>query len=162
MRNNVGTGYLLMATSNVGGEIYCSTATSAAGKSFVIDNPIDSKKYLVHSCVEGSDTELIYRGKSEILKDEKSIISLPDYATKIGFNWSIQLTSLEKSSTQLLSCSEVDNEAGTFTVYGNNGAKFYWIVFGQRTIFEVEPDKDTIDVKGDGPYRWYTKKNNLK
>jgi hypothetical protein len=141
------------------GEIFTTTTvTSNAGKSFVIDHPINSKKYLVHGCVEGPDTELIYRGKSEIIKDENISISIPEYATKIGFNWSIQLTPIGKSSTQQLSCSEVDTETGTFTVYCNNGAKFYWIVYGQRTIFEVEPDKDSIDVKGDGPYRWYSKK----
>ena len=159
MRAAIGTnaGYLLMASTSTGGEIFCATGFSDSNKTFVIDHPIDSKKYLIHSCVEGPDTELIYRGKNEIINDEKVIIYLPDYATKIGFNWSIHLTPIGKSATEHLSCSEIEN--GAFIVYCNNGAKFYWIVYGQRTIFNAEPYRDNIDVKGDGPYKWYNTKN---
>ena len=44
----------------------------------------------------------------------------------------------------------VDNR---FSVYGENGG-FYWIVYGKRGEVVVEPDKDSIVVRGSGPYRW--------
>jgi hypothetical protein len=47
--------------------------------------------------------------------------------------------------------SEVENNK--FTVYGPNG-KFYWIVHGKRISFQVEPFKQQVTVKGDGPYKW--------
>jgi len=66
------------------------------------------------------------------------------------------LTSIGKKLNEL-SCSEVDKISGTFDVYGNNG-EFFWVVYGQRTKFEPEPNRSDIEVKGDGPYKWYTSK----
>lgn len=120
---------------------------------------LHSDKYLVHSCVEGPSTELIYRGKEQIFENETITISLPDYATEIGFNWTINLTPIGKLSTTPLSCSEIDLKTGTFDVYGNNGTKFFWTVYGQRTIFDAEPYKNSVQVNGEGPYRWFNKKN---
>lgn len=121
-------------------------------KTFIIDHPVDKDKYLVHACVESPNTELIYRGKDEIINNEFVSIQIPDYALLIGFDWSINLTPIGKSFNAL-SCSELNEENGTFDVYGNNG-KFYWTVYGQRTRFAVEPNKSELDVKGDGPYKW--------
>jgi hypothetical protein len=51
--------------------------------------------------------------------------------------------------------TEVEN--GQFEVF-NNGqesfGEFFWHVTGQRCSIEVEPDKSTVEVKGDGPYKW--------
>ena len=62
-------------------------------------------KYLVHSCLEGPESEIYYRGKGE------------------------------------------------FTVYGKSG-RFYCTVFWQRSDIIVEPDKNKINVGGDGPYKY--------
>ena len=91
--------------------------------------------------------------------DETITISLPEYATKIGFNWSINLTPIGKLSTRTLSCSEIDIKHGTFDVYGNNDTKFFWTVYGQRNIFDAEPDKNNVEINGEGPYKWFNKKN---
>ena len=40
-----------------------------------------------------------------------------------------------------------------FTVHGEN-CEFFWIVHGKRADITVEPDKDSVDVKGSGPYKW--------
>jgi hypothetical protein len=49
---------------------------------------------------------------------------------------------------------------GSFDVYGILGAKFYWTAYGQRTIYDSEPNKSDIEIRGDGPYKWFTKKIN--
>jgi len=40
-----------------------------------------------------------------------------------------------------------------FTVYGDKGP-FSWVVYGKRGSIEVEPSKDSVKVKGDGPYKY--------
>jgi hypothetical protein len=40
-----------------------------------------------------------------------------------------------------------------FKVYGEN-CKFHWLVHGKRCNVEVEPDKNSVIVKGNGPYKW--------
>jgi hypothetical protein len=146
----VSSNYNILLYDSVSSEVIKSTVTSAQNKTFVIDHPIDEDKYLVHACVESPDTELIYRGKSEISNNEYINIKLPEYSNKIGYNWSVSITSIGKKFNNL-STSEIDN--GEFTVYGNNG-KFYWIVYGKRTEFDIEPCKNSVEVKGDGPYKW--------
>ena len=49
----------------------------------------------------------------------------------------------------LLNTSLVENNR--FKVYGDN-CDFFWTVFGKRFDVTVEPDKNSVDVKGDGPY----------
>ena len=40
-----------------------------------------------------------------------------------------------------------------FTVYGESG-EFDWVVFGKRGDINVEPERSTVSVKGDGPYKY--------
>jgi len=44
-------------------------------------------------------------------------------------------------------------EKGKFRVYGEPG-EFTWLVYGKRGSINVEPRKDSVNVKGDGPYKW--------
>ena len=50
-----------------------------------------------------------------------------------------------------LSASKVENNR--FNVYGDN-CEFYWLVQGKRADIEVEPLKQNVNVKGNGPYKW--------
>ena len=99
---------------------------------------------------------MIYRGKGIIIDNTSTKINIPEYAQLIGYNWSVHLTSIGKKFNGL-SCSEFDLINGTFFVYGNNG-EFYWDVYGQRTNFNPEPERVDIEVKGNGPYKWYIPK----
>jgi hypothetical protein len=45
--------------------------------------------------------------------------------------------------------TEVENNS--FKVYGPPG-KFHWTVFGKRNSIETEPLKESVIVKGKGPY----------
>jgi hypothetical protein len=143
------SGYILMKDVS-SDEIVRSTALSLSGKTFVIQHPVQEEKYLVHACVESPNTELIYRGTG-ILFNKECTIRLPDYAPLIGYNWSIELQSIGRTYIQLTTTEVTGQE---FTVYGNIDGKFYWHVYGQRTVFEVEPLKSSTNIKGDGPYKW--------
>jgi hypothetical protein len=123
-------------------------------KSFIVDHPLNAEKYLVHACLEGPEAGVYYRGKGEIIDGTSVTIQLPDYVSKLARNFTIQVTSIyskERREPNLLQASEVENNE--FKVYGNNG-KFYWIVYGLRNEILVEPDKGSINVNGDGPYKW--------
>ena len=120
-------------------------------KTFVIDHPLDNDKYLVHSCLEGPEAGVYYRGKGEIINNESVTISLPNYVSKLAFDLFVQITPIYNGKLKLYNVSDVENNE--FKVYGENG-KFNWTVFGSRSNIEVEPNKNSVQVKGDGPYKW--------
>jgi len=127
----------------------------AGAKPFIIDHPLDNSKYLIHACLEGPEAGVYYRGKASIDNGESATIQLPDYVAPLATNFSIQVTSIyskERSEPNLLEVSEIKNNE--FTVYGNNGS-FYWCVYGKKNDILVEPEKNSIVVNGDGPYKWY-------
>lgn len=123
-------------------------------KTFIIDHPLDDTKYLIHACLEGPEAGVYYRGKATIENDEFVIVQLPNYVEKLATNFTIQITSIyskERSEPNLLEVSEIENNQ--FRVYGKNGS-FYWYVYGLRNDISVEPDKESVIVTGDGPYKW--------
>jgi hypothetical protein len=134
--------------------VYWSSATSAQNKTFVIDHPIDTKKHLVHACLEGPEAGVYYRGKSEITEADNGCVSveLPAYVCALATDFTIQLTPVfDGKSVKTLNATEVvDNK---FQVHGTTG-KFYWLVHGLRTNIEIEPNKSDVNVKGSGPYLW--------
>jgi len=123
----------------------------AATKTFVIDHPQDKDKYLVHACLEGPEAGIYYRGKDIIQENEYTEIKLPSYVKHIASNFSIQITAL--NSKNEFYTTDVDEETGTFKVFGKPGA-FFWHVYGMRQPINIEPLKDSVDVKGSGPYKW--------
>ena len=44
-------------------------------KSFVIDHPLDSSKYLVHGCIEGAEAAVYYRGQAKLIDSKARSIS---------------------------------------------------------------------------------------
>ena len=141
--------YLLMVDITTGNTIYRSTASSNSDKTFVIDHPTNDNKYLVHACLEGPEAGVYYRGKGEITNNEYVEIKLPHYVEKLAFDFTVQITPIYGNKIVTLNSSEIENNA--FKVYGEN-AKFHWTVYGNRHNINVEPDKDTVNIKGDGPY----------
>ena len=133
-----------------------STLINPGSKSFVIDHPNDpNNQYLVHTCLEGPEVGVFYRGKSEITNNSFVTIELPTYTRKLAFHYTIQLTPIGNSKQNLfLECSEIENNC--FTVYGDK-CRFFWIVHGNRdNQFVVEPYKSDIQIRGNGPYTWST------
>ena len=122
------------------------------GKTFIINHPKDNDKYLVHTCLEGPEVGVYYRGKSEITNDESVAINLPDYIPGWAYDFTVTVTGIYDGKLKLYNASEVD-DTGSFTVYGENG-KCSWVAIGKRGDVNAEPYKNEIVVKGDGPYRW--------
>ena len=121
-------------------------------KTFVIDHPKDLSKYLVHACLEGPEAGVYYRGTGTIADLESSaVITLPDYVDTLAVDLTVQVTPIYNGSVRMLNASCVSDNK--FTVYGDSG-DFYWHVYGRRLAIAVEPEKSSVVVNGDGPYRW--------
>ena len=125
----------------------------STSKTFIIDHPLDTEKYLVHVCLEGPEAGVYYRGKDEIVNHLCKTVELPDYVSTLATDFTVQITPIynEQHDNSHLRVTEVENNQ--FTVYGNNG-KFFWNVYGKRHDVEVEPFKNKVEVKGQGPYKW--------
>jgi hypothetical protein len=139
------TNYLLQYSTGTS-EITYNTA-----KTFVINHPNDSERYLVHACLEGPEDGIYYRGKAEITDNNSTIITLPTYVNALGADFTVQITPIYNGTLNQYAASEVEN--GRFTVYGQNG-KFCWLVNGKRSTFNVEPLKSSAQLMGQGPYKW--------
>jgi hypothetical protein len=124
--------------------LYYSTS-----KTFVIDHPTNTNKYLVHGCLEGPEAGVYYRG-SGFIDNESVCITLPNYVDKIANNFTISLTSIGKNA-QLWSTEVINNQ---FTVYSNISTKFHYHVYGTRLEIDTEPSKTDFTTKGEGPYTW--------
>ena len=118
-------------------------------KNFIIEHPLNPNKYLVHACLEGPEAGVYYRGTSEI-KGTEQIIELPDYVS-FATEFTVNVTPIYNGKIRNLNCSKIENNK--FTVYGEAG-EFYWTVIGKRLNINVEPDRDSVVVKGDGPYTY--------
>lgn len=123
-------------------------------KTFVIDHPIHSEKYLVHACLEGPEAGVYYRGEGSITNNEYSTIILPNYVSDIATNLSVQITQkLENISDRIVPIATTTIKNNKFNVCGKN-CHFWWTVFGKRMNIEVEPNKKDVEIKGIGPYLW--------
>ena len=128
----------------------CKGDTGPPGpKSFIIDHPIDHEKYLVHTCLEGPEVGVYYRGSCRITNNSDVEIELPHYVSALAHDFTVNLTPIYDGKHHLLSTSLVENN--TFKVYGDN-CEFFWTVYGKRFAINVEPYKSSVNVKGDGPY----------
>jgi hypothetical protein len=121
-------------------------------KSFVIHHPTNIRKYLVHGCLEGPESGVYYRGTATIPIGTTSVsVQLPDYVPYLATDFTVHITPTYNGSLRTLNASQV--REGTFTVYGAPGP-FSWIVHGSRGTIDVEPDKTSVHVHGEGPYKW--------
>jgi len=138
-------------------------ALFAAGfKSFIISHPDDSDRYLVHVALEGPEVAVFYRGTGE-LSHGRAVISLPSYFDSLtcAEGRTVQLTNIggfDRIAVQDSQAGIFDHNA--FTVISDNpnsSQKFHWEVKAIRadgTKLVVEPRKEDIEVRGDGPYTY--------
>jgi hypothetical protein len=147
--------YISVAIFNqniISSNIYLSQA-----KSFIIDHPFDYSKYLIHACLEGPEAGVYYRGRGEITNNSCVEICLPNYVCDFARNFTIKVTSIyDGTPPKTYSPGEIINNR--FNVYGENG-QFYWTVTGSRGSILIEPEKSSIIVRGDGPYKWYEERS---
>ena len=130
--------------------------TGPSNKTFIIDHPSNENKFLVHACLEGPEAGIYYRGKSTITDNTSVTIQLPDYVAPLARELTVELTPIYSSNNIICAgiyeTSEIENNS--FTVYGKNG-NFYWTVYGKRNDILIEPDKSSVELHGQGPYKWY-------
>ena len=138
-------GNLYFGTS-AGASIYQRiSATEYTAKTFTIQHPTITDRWLRHGCLEGPEGGVYYRGKGEA----PTIISLPDYVVHIAVNFTVQITPI--GEPRLMSASEVSAD-GQFRVYGEG--RFHWNVTGERISLEPEPLKSEVHLRNIGPYSW--------
>jgi hypothetical protein len=94
-----------------------------------------------------------YRGVGEIVNGDFTTIKLPSYVEQLAYNFTINITPIYNGDVNVLPLQASIIENNQFFVYGTN-TKFYWVVYGTRNSIIVEPNKDSVDVKGTGPYKW--------
>jgi len=122
---------------------------AASSKNFCIDHPLDSRRSLVHSVVEGPEVAVFYRGEA-VLVDGACEIALPSYfeALTRKENRTVLVTPKlsEGEETSALAASGVAD--GRFVVRAidprNRKQRFFWEVKGVRADIaplEVEPMK---------------------
>jgi hypothetical protein len=109
-------------------------------KNFIIKHPVKPNMHLVHSCLEGPEAAVYYRGESH-LENGKAIITLPDYFEALTMDNKTTILLTAKGRTPyLLSASDIID--GEFMVYGTKSdGEFYWEVKAVRNdIGRIEPE----------------------
>ena len=141
--------YLYYNTST--SEIFSSTA-----KSFIIDHPLNKNKYLVHACLEGPEAGVYYRGSIDITLQNINLpieVVLADYVSVLAREYTVHATPI---ITELpypnVAATRVIN--GRFNIFASVPCTVDYVVFGKRESINVEPHKSSVNVKGDGPYKY--------
>jgi hypothetical protein len=133
------------------GLLVFDTSSQQTHKTFVIDHPLDQNKYLVHGCLEGPEVGIYHRGKGQTEPGTlSSTIFLPEYVGVIATDFTIHLTAIGNHAS--LWATEVQHNQ--FTVYSDRPIRFHYMVYGKRKELEVEPSRQDVVVRGNGPYTW--------
>jgi hypothetical protein len=128
-------------------------------KSFIIDHPTDPDRYLVHACTESPQAGVEYWGDTVLDDQGRAVVTLPDYFEALTLPTG-RAVSVNTCSDEIKNASATYPENGQFTIHGAPDVRVTWIVKAIRDAggMLVEPQRDQIDVHGDGPYRYYTLK----
>ena len=127
-------------------------------KNFIIPHPEYCDKYLVHSCLEGPEAAVYYRGCCEILDSSKSfVVHLPSYVKHLAHNFQVipSISWSEQSSNNILASSVKNGEY--FELVSKFPCKVNYTVFATRKDIrniDVEVDKKSVSVRGEGPYKY--------
>ena len=123
-------------------------------KTFVIDHPTDTEeRHLVHAMVEGPENPIYYRGVATV-SGGRAEVTLPAYASRIGSQFTVQLTPIYDGAIKSYAATEVQD--GKFTIVGNEDGRVFWIAHALRNAIEVEPLKCNVNRHFFGPYTWST------
>ncbi|MFC5997104.1 hypothetical protein ACFQE5_23100 [Pseudonocardia hispaniensis] len=141
--------------------------SQGAVKAFVIDHPTDPDRWLVHGCTESPHAGVEYWGTATIHAG-RAVVELPTYfeAATRREGRAVLLTPLDPADGQ--TPPSAAPAAATYPVGGRfeirapllpDGARVSWLVKAIRADvdpFDVEPLRDEVTVRGDGPYRYIT------
>jgi hypothetical protein len=131
-----------------------TSTTPTTGKTFIIDHPLNPNRHLVHACLEGPEVGVYYRGEGTVPSDTtQTTILLPDYVHAIATHFTVQLTPIYQPDRPIATYAASKVVKGSFQVYGPPGT-FFWQVHASRGPINVEPLKTSVNVRGDGPYKY--------
>ena len=138
-------------------QVLQSTLNCNGNKSFIIEHPIQPDRYLVHTCLEGPEVGVYYRGTDNIINGKSVIITLPKYCSKWN-DFTIHATPIGKKPRSICTSRVFINQDNIcqFEVFSKNG-EFDWVVFASREskkLNNFEPLKTDVIVQGNGPYKW--------
>ena len=160
----------MLQYSLLGNYVYYNTA-----KTFVIEHPLHTNKYLVHACLEGPEAGVYYRGAASIKTGFQFVeICLADYVEHLATEFTVYVTPICDVPINDVPINDVPindvpiNDVlrfanlittqvhqGKFRVYSDKvPCDFDYLVMGKRMTIDVEPEKALVKVKGDGPYKW--------
>ena len=130
------------------GFMFIAKDITAQTKNFKIPHPLDpERRTLVHSCLEGPEIAVFYRGKGRLDAGEATI-RLPEYfeALTASGSASIMLTPISRPGQKPCSLAASEVADGAFTVVAipdsNSSQAFFWEVKATRkdvAPLEVEP-----------------------
>jgi hypothetical protein len=131
------------------GNLFCTGTVNGSAKNFVIVHPQDDTKRLTHSCIEGPEHAVFYRGEGQTNASGVATITLPDYfeALVMADNRTVQVTALyeDNDESELGKVGAGRVKDGAFRVRSEySGQKFYWEVKAVRADIaplEVVTDK---------------------
>lgn len=115
----------------------------ANSKSFEIDHPTKPNKKLVHSCIEGPEVGVYYRGRGRLINGQARV-ELPEYFNALTRDNTTTILLTAKGRVPFfLSYDDFDEKS--FVVYGSvEEGEFEWEVKAVRADVEplqVERDK---------------------
>jgi hypothetical protein len=117
--------------ATVGGDLTVTGTLTAGTKDFRIEHPLDSNKWLRHSCVESSARKNVYDGKIVADANGQAQVQMPSYFEALNEDFCYQLTAVGASAPSLHVKQEVIQNM--FVIAGANpGQKVCWQVTGTR------------------------------
>ena len=135
-----GAGVAVGTVDGSGNAHFAGTLTAGV-KSFRITHPLDSNKELEHSCIEGPEIAVYYRGET-VTENGEIVVELPDYfeALTLPEGRTVQLTQIFEDDSEaiigsntfsMLMASRVKD--GKFRIRSSEPiAKVYWEVMAIR------------------------------
>jgi len=137
---------------------------ASLGKTFIINHPYDSNRYLIHAAIEGPENAVYYRGVVDLI-DGRAVVELPKYFEHLTHveNRTVQVSPLlEHADSSLFWVGATTPKNGYFTIKASSRTgRVSWEVKAERkdTVRNpTEPLKSDIVVNGFGPYLTYRKK----
>lgn len=139
------------------------TGPALAHKTFVIDHPLATDRYLAHATLEGPEGSVYYRGSGSLTNGRAEII-LPDYfeALTRPEGRTVLLTNIDGfDRLAVMTHDGAKISDGHFVVMAenaNSNQAFDWEVKAVRAdlpVLSVEPLISDVRVRRVGPYAYY-------
>lgn len=155
----------------VGDGVHVDGTLSKGSGTFVIDHPLDPKnKLLYHSFVESPEAKNVYDGITQLDRNGRAVIELPDYFLALNKDVRYQVSAISEPMPDLHLTHDVEKQTRFFGLFseitfeiagGEPGGRVSWQVTGVRRdpfiqanpiIPEVEKGPEQLVEKGECLY----------